>query len=454
MTSSFLWFILSSLFFIIIDANINKDIIDCIQQNQCGLVPICHYNIKTSTAAAAEKRISGHIYVLKHGMDQPMVYQWSLLGDEDSTMMQNSNSAAVVDLSYRRLFLPAKSFAVIDSENAEFHRIVLSVHQENQVIQTESSSSRECTMQETCQYWLKHCFTQFVYVETESMVPKSNCIQYASLCESFFTSFEINNHLISSSSSSSDNNINVMPPKMEMQMIEKKATQCLVDCFWNHFPAFYLPNKKNHLEESLNSVELLRAIHYECPLSINPDHDEPFANEVFDVCKHGLFIDPIVDIFKLKTEQGIDNINNVLKQNYISKWKEMIQSLGYEIISTLNGTLHLVDKDGKTVEKNEHMDYYLNEIYQQTKNNKIYPSHFQEEEEHAGSGTTATIVILSLCLIILSLCMLSIIYKAWKNRQIGHYANTLIGNYFTSPTEESLNQPQQQQQPSNSPFSF
>lgn len=248
---------------------VHKDLIDCIQKEKCGLFSICSYSLvfdepcvsgkncsesSTNGGGLNEMTAEGNIMLLKNGLDHIIDYTWNVVGYNHDTKTD--------DVTARKYVLPAFSYAYFDS-GIPFHHTVRLISG-GETIDTKISSKKECTRHEACQYLLRSCQSSFVYVNTNSMQQRTNCLLYGKACGYFL-------HLPDLSSSSSSSSSSSNPTKNEdnlydsgrtpMEIYKEGASTCVVDCIWSWYPTKWLPTRPM-LKSLIDSLDMVRRVHY------------------------------------------------------------------------------------------------------------------------------------------------------------------------------------------------
>ena len=268
---------------------INKDLLECIQEDKCGLFSVCSYSIIFNEPCVSGKNcsetsnglnemlIEGNVMLLKNGLDHIVDYTWNVVG--------YVHDAKTDDVSTRKYVLPSFSYAYFDTGIPLHHTVRLISNGET--IDTKTSSKKECTMHEACQYLLRACQSSLVFINTNSMNPKINCMLYAQACNYFVHLPDLSSSSSSSPPPNDNNNENFYPDgsngDARMDVYREGATTCVIDCLWSWYPGRWLPTRST-LSSFVDSLDIVRRIH----LGISTDPKE---------CKDIVFTDDKNDIF-------------------------------------------------------------------------------------------------------------------------------------------------------------
>ena len=281
-------------FFRLNEAMVHKDLVDCIQKEQCGVFSVCSFSLTfeepcvtgkncsedgaSTGETVGETTVEGNIMLLRNGLDHIVDYTWNVVGyPRDS----KADEAAP-----RKYVLPAFSYAYFDTGVPLYHTVRLVSGGET--IDTESSSRRECTRHEACQYLLRTCHSSFVYVTTNTMNQKMNCLLYGKACGYF-----VNLPDLSSSSKNKDTDDggdgsdssfftdvdgNGADDKTVADYYREGASACAVDCVWSWYPSKWLPTKPV-LGSLVDSLDIIRRVHLGMSLDPRESKDVVFTDD-------------------------------------------------------------------------------------------------------------------------------------------------------------------------------
>lgn len=270
---------------------INKELIECQQQGNCGLSSVCSYSFIytqpcvagdddekncTGTKGNNEELIEGNIMLLKNGLDHVVDYTWNVVG--------YARDSKTDDVSARKYMLPSFSYAYFDTNVPLQHTVRLINNGET--IDTKTSSKRECTIKEACQYLLRACQSSFAFVTTNSMELKINCMLRSKACD-YFVHLPDLSSLSETKELSNDNGETTTTNSDDddddtIDGYRNGASVCMVDCMWRWFPSNLLPTK-TVLNGLIDSLDVLRRVHFGISLNPKENIDLTFTNDKEDV---------------------------------------------------------------------------------------------------------------------------------------------------------------------------
>lgn len=206
-----------------VPADIARDsnFIRCLSENNCGLQNKCSFKIQMPkkirtplpsapshpsnspsptpgstetprTIETNEEFVSGHVLVVKNGMNYPILYYWDILGQENPNVDEEAISEELFKSTDHSglIYAEAHSTKWIDTGYYDSHTIRLFVANERkknnetqfdfvseiEPVETLISSDEECTYAQTCRLLLNVC-----YLSTD----REKCEVYASACNNF-----------------------------------------------------------------------------------------------------------------------------------------------------------------------------------------------------------------------------------------------------------------------------
>lgn len=308
-----------------------KDLLQCIQEGNCGLFSVCSYSLifnepcmsgKTCNETSNglnEMSIEGNIMMLKNGLDHVVDYTWNVVG-----YIHDPKSD---DVSARKYVLPSFSYAYFDTNIPLYHTVRLISNGET--IDTKASSKKECTKHETCQYMLRVCQSSLVLLNTNSMSPKINCMSYGKLCNYFI-------HLPDLSSSDEDSNLipddeldDYSPhsnnAKTRLDRYREGATTCVVECIWSWYPSRWLPPKAV-LSSFIDALDIIRRIHLGISLDPRESKDIIFTDDHNDLF-HTTVDDELISMLNREGTAGSRSTGNVATVAWLSIFLVLVSLL-------------------------------------------------------------------------------------------------------------------------------
>lgn len=315
---------------------------DCLQEGRCGVFPICSYSFsydcgrdygsdynnndndgeskeeygdeeepclsydgddEYGDSSGTTRRVQGNIVLMKNGMDAPSTYKWEIIGQEDKLYEDYPEDD---DSDLRTYRLPRKSYAYADTTVHFRHRIRLYGY--DQVIDTITSSDKECTIKEACQYLSKACQASFAFsASPDTTELRKRCKEYSRACGYFVYEPDMfheayragsrspnadptspgsgNNERDTPSSSSSSaastavTPVSTMALEASVEKMKQESSQCVTDCLWNYFPVKYLPADKGALRDKVESIWILRRTLLGMGLRLNECSDVEFVDD-------------------------------------------------------------------------------------------------------------------------------------------------------------------------------
>lgn len=298
-----------------LSTKVSKDLIDCQQKGNCGISAICSYSFVYNEPCVTYSNctrykdilLEGNIMLIKNGLNKVTEYTWDIVGYNGYSYEDDDTA--------RKYMLPGVSIAYIDTGIPMAHTVKLINNGET--IDTKASSKRTCTIHEACQYLLRACQSSFIFVTTNSMDPKINCLLRSKACN-YFThlpdlaysvyddiklngndesqngnQYELDDTIYDKINDEDNDNTEGLYDsltlveknnlKAKMEIYKNGASTCMVDCIWSWFPTRLLPTK-DIIITLTKSLDIIRRLHFGMTMEINECNEEiVFTDDNIDI---------------------------------------------------------------------------------------------------------------------------------------------------------------------------
>lgn len=323
--------------------SVSRDVVECIQSNGCGVFPVCKYSLSytksscfsqnctkwTSTKEEREPSVlEGHISLMTNDLNRLVEYTWNVIG--------YVQEAKTDDSSARKYHLPGKSVAYFDTRIPLRHTIRLTTGGET--VDAKTSTGKQCTRGEACQYLLRTCQSYLSFVDTSSMSTKASCVEVSEACGYFVHSPDLSSPYVRRKGNYEDDEGSGRPPYSDengessgtsyyksydsnenegggrgtssssssssksdyiegtITKYREGANHCISDCLWSWYPSRYLPSQ-SILEDLVDSLDILRRVY----LGLDMNHDSADRRST-------IFVDDDVNIYRTSEEEEISRM--------------------------------------------------------------------------------------------------------------------------------------------------